>query len=273
MVTVFLFFACVLALASPIRLLYDLLSVSRHILAMCVAALHPPSAIIAGEVAVYEATLPRSLRGEGWAPNRQGHAEEEDPTATTPDLFRYPPPTALSELANVKSETIALVIQSSLHHVIQQVEAERQMTRGTEHAITTPNTSGQQINNDGSEAPSDTGSTEEQRSDVGQQRSHGSTGVSFGDVAGEIRPEQSMEQKRHRFGLRRILQHIVEKGESSTSFDLSQLPAHVHHISRTHPPTTGTGSHPESSPSLLTQLVYKHIKPSSLELGPSVETV
>ena len=184
-----------------------------------------------------------------------------------PDLFRYPPPAALSELANVSSETIALVVRSSVEHVFQQVEAERQRTQET--AATSDATS--------EETPASLDEDEEAVAsrDIGLMPElhitrETTTNSQSTSSQGSVDEQSSRNQRRHRFGIRRIFQHIVEKGESSSnnSFSIGSLPAHIHHIP---PPAPSPGT---SAPSSFTQLIHKHIKSSSaIESGSSTEIV
>ncbi|KAK4449336.1 hypothetical protein QBC34DRAFT_405667 [Podospora aff. communis PSN243] len=203
------------------------------------------------------------FRPEETAEEEPGESSEAD---KDPELFRYNPPAALTELANVTSETIVLVVRSSVEHVFQQVEAERRRTEKEATSSTEPHDS-QDSTHESSNGKAPDLAPQIHLTQQPTSSSHGgsSESQSWAD-------EQSKSPRRHRFGLRRVFQHIIEKGESSSSsaFDLSSLPAHIRH---TTPPPSCSGTSPPLAPSSFTQLIYKHIKPSTPNSGSEAETI
>ncbi|KAK0631885.1 hypothetical protein B0T14DRAFT_490345 [Immersiella caudata] len=183
-----------------------------------------------------------------------------------PELFRYNPPAALTELANVTSETIVLIVRSSVEQVFEQVEAERRRTQEELMLSVGP------VDNEPNEDIA-TGKSPDITPQFLRLAQHSTTvSHSSSSESQSWADEHSKSHRRHRFGLRRVFQHITEKGGSSSSsningFDISSLPAHIHQIS---PPASTPGSSPPPPrhsppppPSSFTQLVYKHIKPST----------
>ncbi|KAK0657446.1 hypothetical protein B0T16DRAFT_385984 [Cercophora newfieldiana] len=204
---------------------------------------------------------PESIQLEAEQPIEEGPGQpSQSQSEKDPELFRYNPPAALTELANVTSETIVLIVRSSVEHVFQQVEAERRTQEEANASELAPDT------DDPTQQPtpgSTTGKEPDLTPGVSLTQQPTTSSHSASSDSQSWSDEQHRGQRRHRFGFRRIFQHIVEKGESSSSssasasFDLSSLPAYIHRIP---PPTSSTAP---STPSTFTQLVYKHIKPSA----------
>jgi hypothetical protein len=186
--------------------------------------------------------------------------EEEVGQDTDPDLFEYPPPAALSELANVTNNTIALIVRSSIEHVFQHVEAERQRTEEPTTTTSQPSSPEPQNENETPGSPNPKEPDVAPEPHIAREATANSQSSSSHNSSDDFHAQTS-NQRRHRFGIRRIFQHIVEKGESSSSasspFDISNLPAHIHQIS------PQVSSAVPSTPSSFTQLIYKHIKASA----------
>ncbi|KAK1755072.1 hypothetical protein QBC47DRAFT_382673 [Echria macrotheca] len=200
---------------------------------------------------------------------------EEEPTQLDEsiDLTQYDPPAALSELSNITSETIVLVVESSLKHVIQQVQAEKQRNEELLAAERSASAdSGIEVDNrsDKGKAPETAEDNDGGRiSATGSSEDGGSHQGSIDDWRDKV------AQRRHRLGFRRIFQHIVDKGESG-SFDIGQLPAHLHGVSKPQLPKPGRAADRDatSTPSAFTKFIYKHLRqPSESTLSSSVEAI
>lgn len=155
----------------------------------------------------------------------------------------YSPPPALSKLPTGAAETIVVVVQSALENIREQAEAEKERERQRREA---PEQAAEVDNPDqeeGGEAVEGKGKGRADNEDL----EDGITASGPSQPALLPPPEPTKHRGRSRFGISRILRHVVDKAESREGKDASQ--------ERDDAPR----------PTAFTQFVYKHIKASSAE--------
>lgn len=175
------------------------------------------------------------------APLATGHVDEPE------SWMHYEPPPVLTELPMLAAETIVVVVQSALENIREQAEVEKEQERQRKEAA---------------EQAAETDSLDqEDRDEAVEGKGKGkAVDEEFEDeitASGSSQPallapsEPRKHRGRSRFGISRILRHVVEKAESREVKDASR------EMSRE------TDDAPR--PTAFTQFVYKHIKASPAE--------
>ncbi|KAK0630060.1 hypothetical protein B0T17DRAFT_635687 [Bombardia bombarda] len=205
----------------------------------------------------------------------------EDEDQEEVDLSQYPPPETLNNIPGNNPEPIRLVAKAALRNIIEQVAVEK--SRIEEEAAARLLVEEEEEEEE-----------EEARKDKGKAKAEDTdSSASWHDAleAQTREQEQPTQQglepdkattttntpKRSRFGLWRILHHIVEKGESSGSASGSSNETavaeslHIHKVSSAG--ASSSGSDPDAVASgTFTQFYHKHLRSTS-DADGTVETV
>lgn len=231
---------------------------------MCAVALEPPAGHRWGGQGAISEERNRHKRNspQGTVPTEvteNSQIQMQTGSSQDIDLTQFDPPVALSaDLADIDSETVILVVISSLQHVTQQIRAEKHRTEAA--VVNTRNDTDPEA---GDETRSQGGTGKGKGKDLTDENDNvsqtdgGSVSGSQDGSQGSAGEKPSRPQLRRRLGLRRMFRH--SKGGAS-SFTISEIPAHLHGIS---PPSDMTASPASSRPSSLTQFIYKHVKQTS----------
>lgn len=237
--------------------IYLIIACSWLYFKMCAVVQHQPALHMAGDddnTVPVPNRSPKAKQREVAQPSPQNTPEQASPEqALEVDLSLYDPPSALDEVADITDDTVKLVVESSLEAAIQQVEAERKQRDTKSFPL------------NATEEQNDEGNSK------GKMIARDLTPLSNinHDETTHENPLQPGTKTHHRrrFGFLRMFGRMAERGQPSSAFHLSQLPAHIHNI--TPSPSTAAET---LAPSPFTQLIYKRIKPPS-EASSSTETV
>jgi hypothetical protein len=170
-------------------------------------------------------------------PSAAGDASEQE------GWMDYSPPPALSKLPTGAAETIVVVVQSALENIREQVEAEKERAKQRRDA---PEQAAEADSPDQEERGGAVEGKGKGRADDEQHEDRTTASGSSQPTLWPL-PEPRKHRRRSRFGISRILRHVVDKVESREGNDASQEREDAHR------------------PTAFTQFVYKHIKASSAE--------
>jgi hypothetical protein len=177
------------------------------------------------------------------------------------EWMKYEPPEALNDLAKIRSEAIIAIVQSSLENVQQQVAAEKERAEREAEALERQAEALRRQAEAEAETAQGKGKGKETATEEPEEAdaSRPPMPTIIEPIPGPSRP-----QRRSRFGISRMLRHVImEKGESSTARAAA---------GHRHSPSAGSIEIPPP-PSAFTHFVYKHLKSKDATPDSGSETV